>query len=730
MTKWARDPYVLLATGTALLSSVLFALPPVRAAGLAHLWAGHFAEPCLLALVVITFLATPLRHSHREERLFWNQILTTSGFWLVGNVAEYVMPLVGRATMAGFVRDAFYLLSYVSMILAADLRPHLPSGWTRASHDFQFAVVSTFLAVLGLLLYFFTLPLLEGEATSLRAPTLTTFLALDVLLAVRFAHLAFRALLTPWGGVYACLMVALVAAVVSDGLNSLIDRGLLHLGFGTPLDVVWWVPMIGFVAARRVRAGQRASAVSGPVEQAEEPLTDSTGLLLFYALSFPAAHVLLNIFGSRTASRPEAHMLVLAALVAFVSLAVAQQRTLERRNRDLLARLRSLVTNEQIVQSAKLEAVGLLAGGLAHDFNNLLTVIMGRGEMLRASLRNDDQRSDAQEIVNTAHRAAGITRQLLAFSRRQVMRTLAIDLNAAIREGEPILRRLVGERHRIVTELADDLPAVEADPSQVFQVLLNLVANARDAMPDGGAISIRTAAVTLSYADLSVVPPTSGGAYVAMTVCDTGSGIEPETQERMFDPFFTSKLGGTGLGLAVVYGIVTQSGGHIRIESSREQGTAFTILLPHARSAAPSADPAPGSYPSLLRRHCILLVEDQEPVRASVRSMLETLGHEVLEAASGEEALALHLEAPDRPDILLTDIVMPGLRGPEVAERIRALHPEIVVVFMSGFVEREMESAISRDPDTVLLTKPFTLDALRMALASAWARRVRTSAPS
>jgi CheY-like chemotaxis protein len=342
---------------------------------------------------------------------------------------------------------------------------------------------------------------------------------------------------------------------------------------------------------------------------------------------------------------------------------------------------------------------------------------MGRAEVLLAALGTSSRRPDAEEIVHAAKRGAALTHQLLAFSRSQVLRVRSLDLNGCILESELVLRRLAGERHAIVTELSPGLGPIEADSSQIFQVLLNLVANARDAMPEGGRVSIRTFEATLSAGDFETVPPSPGGSFAALEVGDTGAGFDREIRQRMFEPFFTTKVGGTGLGLAVVYGIVAQSGGHLRAWSATGRGSTLTAFFRYAPRPVPGAEPParpPDRAPQ--RPRTVLLVEDQRAVRESVRQLLEALGHGVIEAGGGEEALAALRAAEGGPDVLLTDVVMPGMRGPELAAQVRALRPGIPVVFMSGFVEDKADDEIARDPDAGFLAKPFTLDALEREL--------------
>ena len=360
----------------------------------------------------------------------------------------------------------------------------------------------------------------------------------------------------------------------------------------------------------------------------------------------------------------------------------------------------------QLRQSQKMEAVGQLAGGIAHDFNNILLVIKGYSTLLVESLGNTDEAADAQEIDRAADRAAGLTRQLLAFSRKQVIQPTLLDLNDSVESYEKLLSRLLGEQIALVTTLtADDVP-IEEDPAQIEQLLVNLTVNARDAMPEGGTMTISTETVTVDDS-LGDVNGIAAGRYAALRVADTGIGMDTETVGRIFEPFFTTKPTGegTGLGLATVYGIVAQSDGRIEVDSTPGEGTLFTIYLP----LATGGDAEPKHAVVETRRHLgsetILVVEDEDPVRSLVCRLLRARGYDVIEAARPSHALAI---ADDHHfDLLLTDVVMPEMRGPKLAERLRAERPELPVVYMSGYSDAAIGAAGVLDDSTVLLQKPF-----------------------
>jgi PAS domain S-box-containing protein len=377
--------------------------------------------------------------------------------------------------------------------------------------------------------------------------------------------------------------------------------------------------------------------------------------------------------------------------------------------RDLTAQRK---LEEELHHSQKMDAIGRLAGGVAHDFNNMLTAISCYSEMLRDDFEPGDQRrEDLNEIVKTTRRAAALTSQLLAFSRKQVLQPKIIDANTVVGEIERMLGRLIGEDIRLMVERDKGLWPVRADPGQLGQVLMNLAVNARDAMPNGGVLTIETANLELSSPIVhrhGVVPPES---YVVIRVSDTGSGIDEEVQEHVFDPFFTTKqLGrGTGLGLSTVYGIVTQSGGHVQLQSELGQGAVFTILLPREQdglSAAPD-DPQPEPFASSSPAR-ILVVEDDPTVRKLVTGILQRSGHQVVTAAEGESALRLLKQSSDPIQLAILDVVMPGMNGREVAEQLAKSSGDIPVLYMSGYTDDEVIHRGVRDLSSRFIQKPFT----------------------
>ncbi|MEZ4865778.1 MAG: response regulator [Caldilineaceae bacterium] len=366
-------------------------------------------------------------------------------------------------------------------------------------------------------------------------------------------------------------------------------------------------------------------------------------------------------------------------------------------------------------QAQKMEAVGQLAAGIAHDFNNQLTVIQGYGSILLKLLNGEDNSMKyAERILTAAKRAEELTQQLLAFSRRQMLQPRILDLNQIVTDMEQMLSRLLGEHIAIATELDPALASVAADPSQLEQVVMNLAFNARDAMPDGGVITLRTANVRFDAAAAQLIPEMQPGAYVCLTVEDTGAGMSEEIAAHVFEPFFTTKaLGkGTGLGLATVYGIVKQSGGQILLHSEERRGSKFIIYLP-AVDRAPLSDTLTAQLPDLPHGvETILLVEDEEALRDFVSEVLTLCGYTVLKTQNGVEALQIMRRYEERVHLLLTDIVMPKMNGWELTAQLAKYQEETKILYMSGYAENFHLHAHAQKGNVNLLPKPFTPELL------------------
>ncbi len=397
----------------------------------------------------------------------------------------------------------------------------------------------------------------------------------------------------------------------------------------------------------------------------------------------------------------------------------ASLRALVVNYRDVTERKRAeenlRAADERLRSAQKMEAVGRLAAGIAHDFNNLLTAIIGSTDLLLEALPPEHPaREEALESRKAALRAADLTHQLLAFSRQQVLAPRTLDLNKVVQDVERLLRRLISEDIEMRTVLARELAPVSADPSQLEQVLVNLAVNARDAMPQGGTLTIETANVTLDDTYIAAQPVVGAGEYVMVAVSDTGMGMDEATKSRVFEPFFTTKERGkgTGLGLATVYGIVKQSGGYIWVYSEVRVGSTFKIYLPRVAGPVEPTAPAPPSSSSLRGTETVLVVEDQDEVRGLIRKILESRGYHVLVAAAGAAALELAAAHSGDIELLVTDVVMPGMSGPEVSRTLSAARKLMRTLFLSGYTDESVVHRGMLDPSVAFLQKPFTAEGL------------------
>lgn len=372
---------------------------------------------------------------------------------------------------------------------------------------------------------------------------------------------------------------------------------------------------------------------------------------------------------------------------------------------------------DQLRQSQKMEAIGRLAGGVAHDFNNMLTVITASAALLRDNVSSDDEREDVDAIATAAMRAAALTRQLLLFSRKQVVNLVSINLNDVVSEMSPMLRRLVRENIHYHTSLNEKPTMVKADPTQLQQAVMNLVVNASDAMPEGGVLTIETSCVELDADYAKQHADVTPGSFVQLTISDTGIGMDESTASKIFEPFFTTKAAGvgTGLGLATTYAVVSQLGGHIRVYSELGHGTAIKIYLPRIDELAKRIRTTPLSVAAMPLGNAditVLLVEDEPSVRQSIRRMLERFGYAIIEAIDGETGIVLAKERADEIDIVLTDLMMPGMNGRTFADRLAEIEADLPVIFMSGYSDETVNQRGLVDKSRAFLQKPFNSDQL------------------
>jgi hypothetical protein len=432
---------------------------------------------------------------------------------------------------------------------------------------------------------------------------------------------------------------------------------------------------------------------------------------------------------SRSAVETDDGVLVIAAIRD-----VTEQRAIQAERERLRSQAERDRLERQLQQSQRLESLGQLAGGIAHDFNNLLGVISSYAEFVADQLRNPEAAepgqsalADIEEVQHAAKRGSALTHQLLAFARREVVQPRVLNLNESVAGVLKLLRRTLGEHVELSTELAPDLALVLADPGHIEQILVNLAVNARDAMVAGGCLTIATSQVDVDevYADSRA--DLAPGQYVALRVSDNGPGMPPEVIERAFEPFFTTKPKGqgTGLGLATIYGIVHQASGNVRIYSEPGLGTTITVLLPVTEQAADAIRQSGAESDSRGNGELILVVEDEAALREVARRILSRNGYRVMVAGNGQQAIDAAGASTDRIDGLVTDVIMPGMQGKELADRLRVAQPDLVVLYMSGYTQGMLGAQGVLDADVALIEKPFSEGALLSNLRAVFSRRSR-----
>ncbi len=518
----------------------------------------------------------------------------------------------------------------------------------------------------------------------------------------------------------ALLIVAFGAALASTGLVdgaaylALLMVPIVVAGLLLPRPWLWISAIASYGAAVLAIAAGPALPDGGPAP---------TGNILFATLFVTVA---VDQFGGtvrRALFRAIAHEQVIeSGRQQLAERTTELQTVVDRLEREMAERQRLEQERADIqargMENQRLESVGLLAGGVAHDFNNLLTAIVGYTDLARTRFGPDDEvQEELSGIRHAADQAAALTRQLLAFSRNQPLRPSIVDLGNVVTSVEPLLRRLLGERIHLVVEPDPELWPVLVDQGQVESILVNLAINARDAMDDGGTLTLETSNVDLDHGYARTHPEVRPGQYAMVAVSDTGAGMDEATQAHIFEPFFTTKgLGkGTGLGLASVYGTVRQSGGHIWVYSEVGQGTTFKVYLPRAEGVGATDEPVAARIEPRAGSELVLVAEDEESVRTMVVQALERRGYTVLAVDTGEAALEAIETHGAEIGVLLSDVVMPGISGLELFERARAMRPDLRAIFMSGYTALQMDHR-QLPSDVLFLEKPFTLGGLDEAI--------------
>ncbi len=702
---WAHlkaDPIIritgLLYTGLVL----VYWIPWLSSPQLANL--SEDADLVFSVLAVWALLYGVRQIKHPEERRFW--LLAAFGFaaWVVVESLHVLAPNV-EAPKLETAEGSLALLNYAAILLAVAANPHLKSGWSRGNPRYWITSAASLVFVLGSVTYVFLIQTTAGHSTEPYVPNLLMYVALDGLVAGTFAYLSGTCGSIRWRNLYATLAVASGLWVVLGSLDLLstwgvwpfIPEGNLHESA---------VPYLPIIAAARLR--HYASPQQAPAEDDNRVARQTPARLGGSPILFLVVLPLFHFGGYWTGMfSPDARLnrefLMLFLVLVLAALAFANQKQLESERRILEERAR---------QSQKMEAIGTLAGGVAHDFNNLLTGITGFASLAQESMSSEHPAyEDITEVLKTSERAATLTRQLLAFSRQQTLEPAVLQVNSVVEEFEPMLQRLLPEYLDFVLAPNPELGNVRMDRGELEQVIVNLVVNARDAMLDGGILTIGTRPETFDSSFTREGVVVDAGDYCLLSVSDTGSGIAPQTLLHVFDPFFTTKPQGegSGMGLAMVYGVVKQTGGYIFLDSVLDLGTTVTIYLPSTNEPATLPAQPADSRRTIRGNETILLVEDDDAVADVAERTLQQEGYRVLRAPGPEEALRIHNEHGEAIDLLLTDVVLPTMSGIELDDRICADRPDLPVLFMSGYKKGPSRSRLE---SANFLRKPFTPEAL------------------
>jgi signal transduction histidine kinase/CheY-like chemotaxis protein len=707
--------------------AALVALPILSDAQRAAL-GGSYLDPICMTWTVAGCFAGLRQVSDPRERRFWAAIGTGLILWVAVLWLYVVVPPQAWDMRWDVATDTLFLLFYLCLLVAFEIEPHAHASRTRERWERRIRMAGLASLALGWLLYSLLVPAaVLGSRYNEFLPVWIGYSVLDAIIVARLVGLRLTCRNRRWQVLYSALLVAILLQASLDVVDA---ARAVHVLNQSPDSLMWLLsvlPALGYFAAVRLRQVDPVSIEPGDAgshQPADRQRSLSMGLsLVLGAFSFPVIHVALESLdlippGLDTPSE----VVVVTAMLTMASLAVAAYLMFEKRR--VVMQREQLELDARFLQAQKMEAVGRLAGGVAHDFNNLLTAIGGYADLARDELPAGAPALEyLAEVRLASDRATALTRQLLAFSRRQLFRPEPILLNRTVRQLEGTMRRLVGTRVKLVTDLAPEAGCISADPGQLEQVLINLVVNAGDAMPDGGTVTISTAVSAMEPDALLAWPEMTSASCVRLQVSDTGVGILPDILPRIFDPFFTTKPSdkGTGLGLATVHDIVRRSGGAITVTSQPGKGSTFAVFFTQIDEAASAAD-QPEARQAPVGAGTILLVEDEVAVRNLARSMLERCGYTVLTASCGDDAIEMHESYQGAIDLLLTDVVMPGISGRILAERLTARQANLRVLFMTGYTDDAVVQHGVLEGGVALLPKPFTREALSEAVRAVFDR--------
>jgi signal transduction histidine kinase/CheY-like chemotaxis protein len=707
---WEQKPGRAVAVMFALLAVIyLLGLGPdsLRASISAHL--DRLVLPVLLALLIVRTRGC----RGVEERRFWTFLIVGMSVWFMASLVNLLLSLAIVPRWVDLVVDILYIALYLSFFLASDQQPQREDGWSKGDILYRYSLVGATLFVVIMFGYFVVVPWTLHPAENLQYfASFNLYVTLDTLLAAKFGMLFLASRSARWRRCFSLLALMAAIMAVGDLVEGLGFAGIVTAVVGGRIDIVWIAQHFA-LATMILTCTPPPEDQDAGVGEAAAPRIQS--LLPFYAFAIPLVHLGFYLFGVLD---PAAHSaregIVFFGLLFFAGLSVAQQIGLERAVASLRSDLMVRALGDKLRQSQRLESIGRLAGGIAHDFNNLLMVIKSYASLAENAVPADNRsaREKLGEIDRAADRAADLIRQLLAFGRRQVLNPEVVHVNEMVLGLEGMLSRIIGDDIELSVDLDEDAGFTRVDPALLEQVIVNLAVNARDAMPRGGRLSIRTRSVGGPPDDSA--EDAGGARSVELVVTDSGTGIDPEVRERIFEPYFTTKEmeKGTGLGLATVYGIVEQSGGSIEVDSVLGEGSSFKVRLLQV-SGIP-ADPVvpPPRASQELAGLTVLLTEDEANIREALAEYLESLGIAVIQAVDGVDALEMAERHDGVINVLVTDLVMPRMSGPDLAARLLSSRRDLKVVYVSGYTPDAMREYGANGHDAVFLQKPFLLSDL------------------
>ncbi|NIM51475.1 MAG: response regulator [Gemmatimonadales bacterium] len=740
-----RNPVTWIAGGAFAVVLVPYVIPILPPSVLAY-FAEYYADFPLLLASVAAFQYRRGAIARHAERRFWDLWTLAFGCWLVVRVMYASVPLEYLVWWLDLVVDALYLLFYLCIVLALELRPDRPAPASLGTMRRRVEALGACVFLFALMFYFAIIPgMLSYEAYWTWVPSMLLYVTLDVFVVGRLLYLRHDARSKRWRTIYGLMALTVAMWALTDAYETLTyaEVATLLQPAGGPWDLVWYLPFVPITLAALLRSHEFPHTTPNQDAFAEgpEPHRGRGTMLLVYTGLLPAIHFLLYSTGIGDAgSRGPREVMALVAVIVLAGIALGWQRLLQWENRRLEAerqlneqrRMETVRRFEreraekeriseqraleaQLQQAQKMEAVGQLSGGMAHDFNNILTVIMAHADLVDAALPPEcfDQRSDLQELRAAARRGSVMVKRLLGFSRRALLSLRSVSLPELVESFLTTLRRLIPESIVIRYSAAEPVEPVLADPGAVEQIIVNLATNARDAMPDGGTLTVDVRAESLDERHRAVHGWGDPGDYVCLSVRDEGVGMDEETRRRVFEPFFTTKQPGegTGLGMAMIYGLVKQHRGFAEVQSELGVGTVVKIYFPvaGARAGAAALEAPEGRLQG--GSETVLLVEDEEPIRKATERVLTQYGYRVMAAADGDEALRIFESSEDEIDLVISDVVMPKMNGPDLYRAIRERKPAAKCILISGYAD----PARPRDQDesaVPLLAKPWTLGEL------------------